>query len=302
MSHLPTPEFRPRFDENFSSTYNDANCHGVSPDEAELTLLIKPQTKLETVLRTINSELATLGYPTVFYVERGQPHISIDLLVQSMLRLLESYFKDISVRDELGCRLRSVEADLTQVQKMYRRCQEELSEALKANAFAKERERRYEEEKKTLNCRLKASSDEVRKLQQNFQRHETQVLHEKRKVERELAGLRERLAISISKSKNPRSPNRRPVRNRTLNTCISGLSASTFTLPENADRSSPSIPNGQLVTRVTVHPTRTVSSCIAANVRQSKSPENLMSMSNKNGLSISEDEGTVQVVHRCSCR
>ncbi|KAF6770004.1 hypothetical protein AHF37_10641 [Paragonimus kellicotti] len=104
MSHLPTPEFRPRFDENFSSTYNDANSHGVSPDEAELTLLIKPQTKLETVLRTINSELATLGYPTVFYVERGQPHISVDLLVQSMLRLLESYFKDISVRDELGCR------------------------------------------------------------------------------------------------------------------------------------------------------------------------------------------------------
>ncbi|KAF6772924.1 hypothetical protein AHF37_08342 [Paragonimus kellicotti] len=135
----------------------------------------------------------------------------------------------------------------------------------------------------------------MRKLQQNFQRHETQVLHEKRKVERELAGLRERLATSISKSKNPRSPNRRPVRNRTLNTCISGLSGSTLSLSENADRPLPSVPNGQLVTRVTVHPTRTVSSCIAANIRQSKSPENVLSMSNKNGLSVSEDERTVQL-------
>ncbi|KAF8567127.1 hypothetical protein P879_02358 [Paragonimus westermani] len=295
MSHLPTPEFRSRFDENFSPTYHDTNCHGVGPDETELTLIIKPQTKLEAVLRTINSELATLGYPTIFHVERGQPHISVDLLVQSMVRLLEAYFKDISVRDELGCRLRSIEADLAQVHKMYRRCQEELNEAQKANALAKERERRYEEEKKSLSYRLKASSDEMRRLQQNFQRHETQVLHEKRKVERELAGLRERLATSISKSKNPRSPNRRPARNRTLNTHISGLPTSTASLSEYADRPLPIVPNGQLMTRVTVHPTRTVSSCIAANVRQSKSPENRLSMNNKNGLSISEDEGTVQM-------
>ncbi|CAL8081558.1 unnamed protein product [Calicophoron daubneyi] len=200
------------------------------------TVPIEPQTKLEGFVRTINAELMTMGYPSVLLVEAGVQRINVDSLAQNMVHLLKSYSKMMSLREDLESRLQRVESDLAQLRKMYNRCQDNLSEAQKANAFAKERERRSDEEKKSLNAKLKANADELRKMQANFQRYETQLSHERRKSERETVALRERLLSSIAKQPGSTSPKRRSPTTSSSN-CLSCSMVSLNSLCRNSDRS-----------------------------------------------------------------
>ncbi|GAA36565.2 hypothetical protein CLF_101310, partial [Clonorchis sinensis] len=217
-------------------------------------------------------ELLVLGYPAVMCFENEQPVIIVDQLVHGMARLLNSYLKNLSQQNELTTKLRSAEADLTQVQKMYRRCQEDLNESHKAIALARERDRRADEEKRAIQLRLRAATDEVRKLQLNFQRYETQSAHERRKLENELVAMRERLSTTIV----PRPGNvannipRRSSKGRSRTSVQISSVVTLDSLSDTIETAAGLAPtfNSRPSTRVVAKPTRTLSSLGAQNPGQ----------------------------------
>ncbi|TPP59481.1 hypothetical protein FGIG_09685 [Fasciola gigantica] len=236
MTHIPSLDSVNSVDWNFqhshSSVFNIGN--NITNDTAQL-FPIENQSKLEARVRMINTELSSMGFPNMLLVEGGQMNVIVDVLVQNTLRLLDSHMKNLSVKSELDSRLQRVEGDLAQVQKMYRRCQENLAESQNAHAMAKERERRLEQEKKALNNKLKANTEEVRKLQLNIQRHETQAAHERRKLERENVALRERLSSSLSRSTYNANPRSRTNQQHRVTMIGSGLFGSLSSLNVDAE-------------------------------------------------------------------
>ncbi|OON21978.1 hypothetical protein X801_02122 [Opisthorchis viverrini] len=275
MSQIPGIENFSNFDGTISHLYVGGSplYDSSGSSETRVIISIDPRSKLETCLRAINSELLVLGYPAVVSYENEQPMIIVDQLAHGMARLLNSYLKNLSQQNELATKLRSAEADLTQVQKMYRRCQEDLNESHKAIALARERDRRAEEEKRAIQLRLRATTDEVRKLQLNFQRYETQSAHERRKLENELVAMRERLLTTIV----PRPGNvannisHRSSKGRSQRTSVQV--SSVVTLDSLSDTSETTVGlapafNSRPSTRVVAKPTRTLSSIGAQNPGQ----------------------------------
>ncbi|VDP45771.1 unnamed protein product [Schistosoma mattheei] len=134
-----------------------------------------------------------------------------------------------------------VRSDLTQVQKLYRRCQQNLEETQRSNELIKEREKQALNDKKLLNDRLKSTCNELRKLQSNFQRHEIQFLHERRKLEKEATDLRKRLTFLIDKA----TPNWNKGQKTNKPSCSpTGLSMSQWFLSSEVDK-KPEITNGE---------------------------------------------------------
>ncbi|TGZ58156.1 hypothetical protein CRM22_009761 [Opisthorchis felineus] len=275
MSQVPGIENFSNFDGNLGHSYVGGSplYDSSGSSETRVIISIDPRSKLETCLRAINSELLVLGYPAVMCFENEQPVIIVDQLAHSMARLLNSYLKNLSQQNELATKLRSAEADLTQAQKMYRRCQEDLNESHKAIALARERDRRAEEEKRAIQLRLRATTDEIRKLQLNFQRYETQSAHERRKLENELVALRERLSTTIvprpgnvANSISHRSSKGRSQRSSVQTSSLVTLDSLSDT-NETAVGLAPTF-NSRPSTRVVAKPTRTLSSLGAHNSGQ----------------------------------
>ncbi|KAG5444714.1 hypothetical protein CSKR_107766 [Clonorchis sinensis] len=274
MSQIPGIENFSNFDGNLSHLYVGGSplYDSSGSSETRVIISIEPRSKLETCLRAINSELLVLGYPAVMCFENEQPVIIVDQLVHGMARLLNSYLKNLSQQNELTTKLRSAEADLTQVQKMYRRCQEDLNESHKAIALARERDRRADEEKRAIQLRLRAATDEVRKLQLNFQRYETQSAHERRKLENELVAMRERLSTTIV----PRPGNvannipRRSSKGRSRTSVQISSVVTLDSLSDTIETAAGLAPtfNSRPSTRVVAKPTRTLSSLGAQNPGQ----------------------------------
>lgn len=181
----------------FPRNFDEHTCDHVARNGRLSTIPIHPD--IEATIQTINMEMQVMGYSNILCSENGEIKVVVNTLAENMLRLIQANHRCLSSRSELESHSRRVEADLIHVQKLHKRCQDDLEEAKRISDLNKERERQSSNEKKLLNQRLKSTTDELRKLQLNFQRRETQFSHERRKLEKEAVDLRHRLATVLHK-------------------------------------------------------------------------------------------------------
>ncbi|RTG82452.1 uncharacterized protein DC041_0007366 [Schistosoma bovis] len=186
-------------------------------------------------------EFEIMGYSKVLRVENGEIQITMNSFIDGVLKLITSYRKSLNSREEIELNFHRVQSDLTQVQKLYRRCQQNLEETQRSNELIKEREKQALNDKKLLNDRLKSTCNELRKVQSNFQRHEIQFLHERRKLEKEATDLRKRLTFLIDKA----TPNwNKGQKTNKLSCSPTVLSMSQWFLSSEVDK-KPEITNGE---------------------------------------------------------
>ncbi|KAH8863005.1 hypothetical protein KSF78_0002544 [Schistosoma japonicum] len=192
-------------------------------------------------------EFEVMGYSKVLKVENGEIQIIMNNFVDNVLKLITSYRKSISSREEIELSFHRAQSELIHVQKLYRRCQQNLEETQKSNELTKESAKQTLSDKKLLNDRLKSTCNDLRKTQLNFQRHEVQFLHERRKLEKEATDLRKRLASLIDKTSL--SCHKGQKTNRPVSTSTD-LSVSQSSLLTEGDRKSVSRQNVMLKSSV----------------------------------------------------
>ncbi|CAH8594286.1 unnamed protein product [Schistosoma turkestanicum] len=232
MSHIPSIDYVNNAVWNIQPVFDKSSSHDPSTSHSESYVVI-PQSKLDSSIRLIHSEFEVMGYSKVLRVENGEIRIIMNNLIDGVLKLITSYHKSLNSREETELSFNRVQSDLTQVQKLYRRCQQNLEETQRSNELIKEREKQALNETKLLNDRLKSTSNELRKIQSNFQRHEVQFLHERRKLEKEATDLRKRLATLIDKA----TPNWNKGQKTNRPSCSpTGLSMSQWSLSSEVDK------------------------------------------------------------------
>uniref|UniRef100_A0A5K4F3Z3 Afadin-and alpha-actinin-binding protein n=1 Tax=Schistosoma mansoni TaxID=6183 RepID=A0A5K4F3Z3_SCHMA len=239
MSHIPSIDYFNNAVWNIQPVF-DKSSRDSSTSHSE-TFVVMPQSQLDSSIRLINSEFEIMGYSKVLRVENGETQITMNSFVDGVLKLISSYRKSLNSREEIELNFHRVQSDLTQVQKLYRRCQQNLEETQRSSELIKEREKQALNDKKLLNDRLKSTCNELRKVQSNFQRHEVQFLHERRKLEKEATDLRKRLALLIDKA----TPNWNKGQKTNKQSCSpTGLSMSQWFLSSEVGK-KPEITNGE---------------------------------------------------------
>ncbi|KAK4475537.1 hypothetical protein MN116_000818 [Schistosoma mekongi] len=238
MSHIPSIDY---FNNGVWSTQvcDKSSSEDPSTPSSE-TFIVSPLSKLYSSVRLIYSEFEVMGYPKVLKVENGEIQIIMNNFVDNVLKLVTSYRKCLSSREEIELSFHRVQSDLIHVQKLYKRCQQNLEETQKSNELTKESAKQTLSDKKLLNDRLKSACNDLRKTQLNFQRHEVQFLHERRKLEKEATDLRKRLASLIDKTSL--SCNKGKKTNQPASTSTD-LSISQLSLLTESDRKSDSRQN-----------------------------------------------------------
>ncbi|KAH8863010.1 hypothetical protein KSF78_0002544 [Schistosoma japonicum] len=245
MSHIPSIDY---FNNGIWSTQVcDKSCSEDPSTTASETFVVSPLSKLYSSVRLIHSEFEVMGYSKVLKVENGEIQIIMNNFVDNVLKLITSYRKSISSREEIELSFHRAQSELIHVQKLYRRCQQNLEETQKSNELTKESAKQTLSDKKLLNDRLKSTCNDLRKTQLNFQRHEVQFLHERRKLEKEATDLRKRLASLIDKTSL--SCHKGQKTNRPVSTSTD-LSVSQSSLLTEGDRKSVSRQNVMLKSSV----------------------------------------------------
>ncbi|CAH8630423.1 unnamed protein product [Schistosoma bovis] len=240
MSHIPSIDYFNNAIWNIQPVFDKPSSQDPSTSHSE-NFVVVPQSQLDSSIRLINSEFEIMGYSKVLRVENGEIQITMNSFIDGVLKLITSYRKSLNSREEIELNFHRVQSDLTQVQKLYRRCQQNLEETQRSNELIKEREKQALNDKKLLNDRLKSTCNELRKVQSNFQRHEIQFLHERRKLEKEATDLRKRLTFLIDKA----TPNwNKGQKTNKLSCSPTVLSMSQWFLSSEVDK-KPEITNGE---------------------------------------------------------
>ncbi|VDM33743.1 unnamed protein product [Hydatigera taeniaeformis] len=155
---------------------------------------------LHNKLQALNVDLVSMGF--VSYLRTSDPHTAIidfNVLIAALYELFELYLRCLNAREDADIKIRRLTADLEHSRKMHDRCKDELQSTRDAVHHAKENERRIGAEKVTLANQLRASKEAFRRHQSDSQLHSAHLQRKVNSLEKEVAGLKNRLNALLEK-------------------------------------------------------------------------------------------------------
>lgn len=157
---------------------------------------------LENTLRLLNENYNLLGFPSVFTVSNSTLHLDVVSLVNGAQEMAILYQQSLRERENLELKLKRAEADIEHLQRAQRRLQNNVDEGERALIQSREQERQLNNKVKAMTSSHKTNRDEMRRLKADLAHAQAQFKHERNRLEREGAALKERLHNAMTTQRN----------------------------------------------------------------------------------------------------
>eukprot|EP00117_Sycon_ciliatum_P004749 scpid40693/ scgid3348/ Afadin- and alpha-actinin-binding protein; Afadin DIL domain-interacting protein len=169
---------------------------------------------LEQCTVYVNQELSSLGFRPIplsmggsddkhavaVTSSRGQARKHCVLLVNSIYELLQQHRHDITLLQQKDSKLQRLASEISIIRTSQFHLREQVEATEREAASCTERERQCSVINKSLNSQIKTLKEELRYAKSDHQHRIGQLNHENRKIERELARLKEKLAQSTQRA------------------------------------------------------------------------------------------------------
>ncbi|XP_077189269.1 afadin- and alpha-actinin-binding protein isoform X1 [Paroedura picta] len=146
---------------------------------------------VEQSLSYLDTELTTLGFPSLYADSRGK-ELHVVSVLNCMNELLQLQRKHLRAQEEAETQHLKVSSDMDHLQNCYAKLKEQLETSRRETVGLQERDRQLQCKNRNLLQLLKTEKDEVQKLQSVVSSRATQYNHDMKRKEREYNKLKER--------------------------------------------------------------------------------------------------------------
>ncbi|XP_062509707.1 afadin- and alpha-actinin-binding protein B-like [Corticium candelabrum] len=160
---------------------------------------------LENWTQYLNSELTTLGFPSILKqsesmeAERGAS-VNVDLLqlVSCTYKLLRQQRSDMRIREEVEDQLQRCQSDKEHLSAARDRLKNDVTALERELDTVVQRSRHVEDRLRTVESKLQSEKDELKKIRSVMAQRSAQFSHDTRKRERESTKLKDKLHQALS--------------------------------------------------------------------------------------------------------
>ncbi|KAL8177348.1 UNVERIFIED_CONTAM: Afadin- and alpha-actinin-binding protein [Gekko kuhli] len=146
---------------------------------------------VEQSLSYLNTELTTLGFPSLYADSKGK-ELHVVSVLNCMNELLQLQRKHLRAQEEAESQHLKLSSDMDHLQNCYAKLKEQLETSRRETVGLQERDRQLQCKNRNLHQLLKNEKDEVQKLQNVVASRATQYNHDMKRKEREYNRLKER--------------------------------------------------------------------------------------------------------------